>query len=852
MKIVDDMPGRIFTVLKRSERHAAKVRSKPDAVSMKDPRHEPARSRYAAIVMTAVLGTIASVGAFLLVLSWESRVAEIDFQSKARSYLEVINADLADARTLLYTMGAYVDTNGKMVSAPQFERFAQVLHNRVVGVRNICWAPRVSRSQRRSFEHVVLAAAAIAGHDRIVERNARGTVVPARDRPAYYPIVYVQTSAQYSKTALPSLLGFDLASEPLRRAAIARAIRTRRPAATIPLGIIGVSGARAGVVAFMATGGPDAEHGGTRHHTGLVLAAFEIAPMIDNIIADKMRESGFALYLYDPAGHFDHRRIYSSSAAKSVSAEHVLRASMYWQGTVTLIDQRWGAIVTPAYAPSWNRGKLYALIALATGLTMTALLVAYLLLSLRRSIQLEDLTANLHATTEDLHRKAEDLERHDKQISHLARHDALTGLSNRLVFGERIDEAIARYRRNAPFALLYLDIDHFKDVNDTLGHGAGDQLLCSVSQRITKCLRAGDTIARLGGDEFAVILADTDTPDFIAQAAERLIADVSQPLVIDGQSAVVSVSIGIALPGDGATAESLLKEADLALYEAKRAGRHTYRFFETHLRLQIEARRKLESDIRHALDYGEFEVFYQPIIDIGRGRVTAFEALLRWNHPEHGLLGPDRFISFAEERGLIIELGLGVLRTACEQAARWPEPVKVAVNISPLQFQNENLVTDVIRCLASSGLPAKRLEIEITEAAVLQESLATRNVLDDLRAMGVTVAFDDFGTGFSSLSSLLRFPFDKLKIDRTFVAGLDASDNAEAIVRAIIGLAVNLDLVTTGEGVETPAQLENLRRLGCIEAQGYLFSRPRPNDDVPRLLRDLNGHHTNDFYLVRP
>ena len=803
--------------------------------------------------MTAALGILASIGAFLLVLSWENRVAEIDFQSRAKSYLEVINADLADARTLLYTIGAYVDTGETIVSPQQFGRFAQVLHNRVVGVRNIAWAPRVGRAQRHSFERTILAAAGIAGHDRIVERNARGTLVPAGNRPAYYPILYVQTGPEFRKTALRSLLGFDLTSEPLRRVAIARTVRTRQPAATPPLRIIGVSGARAGVVAFMVVGGPHAGRASVERPLGVVLAAFEIAPMIKNIVADKVRESGMNLYLYDPAKRLDHRRIYSSwSSEPGTPSEHLVRAAMHWQGTVTLIDQRWGAIVTPDSEPSWSRGTWYALCALATGLGMTALIVAYLVLSLRRSIQLEDLTTSLRATTEDLHRKAEDLERNGKQIAHMARHDALTGLSNRIIFSERIDEAIARYRRDAPFALLYLDLDHFKDVNDTLGHGAGDQLLCITAERIAGCLRAHDTIARLGGDEFAVILADTANPEFIAQAAERLIADVSQPLIIDDQCVTVGVSIGIALPSDGMTVETLLKEADLALYEAKRAGRHTYRFFEAHLRLQIEAKRSLESDIRRGLDRGEFEVFYQPIVNIAQNRITAFEALVRWNHPEHGLLGPDRFIAFAEERGLIIELGLGVLRTACEQAARWPEPVKVAVNISPLQFQNENLVTDVTRCLALSGLPARLLEIEITEAAVLQESLTTRAVLDDLRAMGVTVAFDDFGTGFSSLSSLLRFPFDKLKIDRAFVAGLDTSDSAKAIVRAIVALGSNLSLLTTGEGVETAAQLEDLRRLGCSEAQGYFFSRPRPNGAVPDLLRELNARRQNELSVVSP
>jgi diguanylate cyclase (GGDEF)-like protein len=469
---------------------------------------------------------------------------------------------------------------------------------------------------------------------------------------------------------------------------------------------------------------------------------------------------------------------------------------------------------------------------------MTIMIIAYLLISLRRSIQLERVSADLRVTTEDLHRNV-------GQIAHMARHDALTGLSNRLVFRERIEEAIARHRRGVPFAILYLDLDHFKAVNDTLGHGAGDRLLCVAAARISGCLREVDTVARLGGDEFALILTDKANPEAIAHVADRLIREVGKPYTIEEHTVVVGVSIGIASPTTGdATAENVLKEADLALYEAKNAGHGTYRFFETRLRTQFEAKKALEHDVRRGLDRGEFELYYQPTMNLVEDRVTGFEALLRWNHPEYGLLPPDRFVALAEECGLIVPLGLWALRTACEQAAHWPAPVKVAVNVSPLHFKSDDLVASVLRSLSLSGLPAQRLEIEITEAAVLNESATTFAVLDELRTVGVSIAFDDFGTGFSSLSSLLRFPFDKLKIDRSFLAALDTSESSLAIVRAIVGLGRNLRLVTTGEGVETLEQLAKLRELGCTEAQGYLFSRPRPNRDVPRLLRELGAHAT--------
>jgi diguanylate cyclase (GGDEF)-like protein len=802
------------------------------------------RSRYVAILLTALLGTLASFGAFLLVLSWEHRVAEIDFQSRAKSYLEVINSELVGARTLLYTLGAYVETNEHAVSRGQFDRFSQVLHNRVVGLRDIDWAPLVTRAQRAAFERTILAPVGIPHNDRIVERDASGKMVTAGDRSEYYPVLYVQTETRFRKTELHKLLGFDLASERLRAAAISRAIQTWSPAATQPVRLIVGSGPAGGIVAFMPVGESRPASRRTKRPLGLVLGGFLIAPMVENIIARKMPDSGLNIYLFDqPVGSAVRRLIYwhaSSSAERSEPAQRASQAAMKWRGTITLIDQPWQAILIPTSPWRWQNHLRSAGLTLAAGLIMTALIVACLLISLRRSIELEGLTASLRATTEDLHRN-------NAQIIHMARHDALTGLSNRLVFRERIDAAIASLGRGVPFAILYLDLDRFKDLNDTLGHGAGDRLLCAVAERIAGVLREVDTIARLGGDEFAMVIADTASAGSLAQVAERLISDVAKPLIIDEQTIVAGVSIGIAVASDGATAESLLAEADLALYEAKDAGRGTYRFFESRLRTEIETKRSLERDLRAGLERGEFEVYYQPIISLAHNHVIGFEALVRWNHPEQGLLAPDRFIALAEEIGAIAELGLWVLTTACEHAAGWPAAVKVAVNVSPRELKNADLVANVSRCLTSSGLAPNRLEIEITEAAVLHENATTLAVLEHLRALGVTVAFDDFGTGFSSLSSLLRLPFDNLKIDRSFVAG--SSDEAAAIVRAIIGLACNLGLLTTGEGVETFEQLAHLQRLGCTQAQGYLFSRPQPNNEVPRLLQKF-GTQQNQLALT--
>jgi diguanylate cyclase (GGDEF)-like protein len=545
-----------------------------------------ARSRYLAVVLTAAIGTLASIAVALLILSWERRVAEIDFQNKAQSYLQVVNGDLGDAATLLYTMGAYVQTNQHEVSRAQFGRFAQVLHDRVTALRSIGWAPRVTRAERPAFERRALTGVGIPQRDRIIEFGKRGTFVTAADRPSYYPIFYIEAGRQNHSTELRRILGFDLMSERLRAAAIARALRTGRPAATPPLRMITVKGPVGGVMGFMVVRKARAGVRSAQSPTGVVLGAFDIGAMIENIIGQRMRVSGLDLYVFDPAGSPGHRLIYwhtSSASGGSAPAEREILASTHWQGTVSMIDQRWGAIVAPSSELRWQSGISSAFVTFVAGITMTAMIVAYLLISVRRAAQLEAISENLRATTAELERKVE-------QIADMARHDALTGLPNRVLFRERMDEALARHRRGMPFATCFLDLDNFKAVNDTLGHSAGDSLLCMAAARIADCLREIDTFARLGGDEFGILFADTAAHADIARVADRLVTEVGKPFTIDGEIVLVGVSIGISVAsvGDGPTAEGLLKEADLALYEAKGAGRGTYRFFQPHIRAQIE------------------------------------------------------------------------------------------------------------------------------------------------------------------------------------------------------------------------------------------------------------------------
>ena len=430
-------------------------------------------------------------------------------------------------------------------------------------------------------------------------------------------------------------------------------------------------------------------------------------------------------------------------------------------------------------------------------------------------------------------------ERHraEEHIAHMARHDALTQLPNRVLLREKMAEGLARVETHGEsLAVFCLDLDNFKTVNDTLGHPIGDKLLRAVADRLSRTIGDDDTIARLGGDEFA-ILQGAASPYAAEALAGRLVEIVSAPIIVDGQEINTGISVGIALaPNDGVAADHLMKCADLALYRAKAEGRGTFRFFEPDMDARIQARRALEVDLRRALTAGEFHLVYQPQLDLASNEMTGMEALLRWDHPERGLISPAEFIPVAEETGLIVPLGEWVLRHATAEAARWPQTIKVAVNLSPVQFRNRGLIATVAHALAAAGLPASRLEIEITEATLLQNDELTVTMLHQLRTLGVHISMDDFGTGYSSLSYLRSFPFDKIKIDRSFIADIDRNRDSAAIIRAIAELGASLGIETTAEGIETREQLDLVRRAGCTSVQGYLLSPPRPAVEAMELI----------------
>jgi diguanylate cyclase (GGDEF)-like protein len=444
----------------------------------------------------------------------------------------------------------------------------------------------------------------------------------------------------------------------------------------------------------------------------------------------------------------------------------------------------------------------------------------------------------------------------NEKLHHQALHDNLTHLPNRTLLEDRIDQAISHAERSGkPFAVMFLDLDRFKTINDSLGHHYGDKLLQAVAERLRQVLRGEDTIARIGGDEFVVLVTDFGEPQLAANVAQKILAAMDEPFFIEHQEQHISASIGISIyPNDGKDLRALMVDADSAMYHAKKMGRANYQFFTPEMNIAARARLDMEKALRRAIDHNELELHYQPKVDVVTGRLTGMEALVRWRHPQRGLISPAEFIPIAEEIGLIIPLGAWVLHKACEQNRAWQDaglpPLRVAVNLSAVQFRQKHLVEFVTNVLAETGLDAAWLELEVTESVIMQNTEEAAIILGRLHEKGIHISIDDFGTGYSSLSCLRRFPLDTLKIDRTFVRDIGDDPNDNAIVTSVVALAHTLKLGVIAEGVETEGQLEFLRSLGCDQYQGYYTSPPLPAEQFEQWLRKYAGpaHQLNATY----
>jgi len=435
----------------------------------------------------------------------------------------------------------------------------------------------------------------------------------------------------------------------------------------------------------------------------------------------------------------------------------------------------------------------------------------------------------------------------ESQMQHMALHDSLTGLPNRLLLASRLEQELARAERDGTsVAVLCLDLDRFKQVNDIYGHPAGDRLLQTVADRLRASVRKMDTLTRLGGDEFAIVQPGLAQPDGAAGLSQRLLKVLSEPIRLHDGYTVVTASIGIAVSsGDNLDPHELLRSSDVALYRAKSAGRSRFQFFESAMDAQLRERMEIEAELHKALAKGHLLLHFQPQVNVDNGNIFGFEALLRWQHPRRGFIPPDHFIPVAEETGLILNIGEWVLREACLQAQHWPNDIKISVNLSPVQFQHRDLVATVKAALDLAKLDPKRLELEITETILMQDTESTLQTLAELKSMGINIAMDDFGTGYSSLSYLRRFPFDKIKIDKCFVLGLEENEDDVAIVRSVVDLGRNLGMRAIAEGVETEGQLARLKKEGCCEVQGYLYSRPVSANEATALLKRTPGSPAN-------
>ncbi len=421
----------------------------------------------------------------------------------------------------------------------------------------------------------------------------------------------------------------------------------------------------------------------------------------------------------------------------------------------------------------------------------------------------------------------------EARVAHLAHFDSLTDLPNRALFNQSLERSVTRMRDDQKLAVLYLDLDHFKTINDTLGHGAGDMVLKSVANRLENTIGIEGMVARLGGDEFAISLRNCGSSEHVLEIANKIIDRLSEPIMVEGQSVATGVSIGIALaPESGSSGEELIKYSDIALYHAKENGRGCVSVFHPSMHHAVQERRNIELDLRAALKRNELELFYQPLVNIEANETIGYEALLRWNHSEKGMIMPDVFIPVAEDTGLIVQLGEWVVRSALYEVANWPEHLSVAVNLSPAQMRSPNLMPTIINALAATGVAPHRLELEITESVLMNDNQSNVELLHKIRSLGVRIALDDFGTGYSSLNYLRSFPFDKIKIDRCFVDEVDSREDCRAIIRAVTGLATSLGMVTTAEGVERSDQLDQLKLEGCVQVQGYLFSKAMPASSV--------------------
>jgi diguanylate cyclase (GGDEF)-like protein len=767
---------------------------------------------YRPALVAAGVGLLLSLAGAFAVGQWEARVTKVEFEGVAETEAIVMQNGMNEYVSRLAALRTLFESANEEITRSEFETFSGRLFEQHPGILRVAWLPRINRKERAEYEAAAIADGVSGYH--IKSLGPDGSLAAAAQRDEYFPVFY----STEPKTSV--VYGMDYSSAPVRRAAMERArdndlvtaLRTRLYETN------GGSQSRGVLVCVpvYAKGTSRTTVADRRRNlAGYVVGIFDLPLLLQSIRTTTAASPAVSIHVYPPDRAGDARR--QDQSAADFTSEHQTPRSIrafakgpHWAGTLNIGDASWQVRAAPAVDGRLIAHHDRALLVLAAGIVITAFVAVYLGLAGRNSRQLA--LAN-------------------RRVMELAQTDILTGLPNRAFFLEQLQEVDAHEReRRRTFSILMLDLDRFKNVNDSLGHAAGDALLRQVAHRLKSTLRDTDVLARLGGDEFAIIQAECDDQrSGSIDLAMRIAKLIAEPFLLPGNRVEVGTSIGIAMaPEHGSDREQLLKKADLALYRSKSAGRNCYTLYDEAMSAELEARNTLESDLRDAIARCQFEVHYQPFYDVQTGRRQGLEALVRWRHPVRGLIPPDQFIPLAEETGLIVPLGEWVVGRACDDATSWPSEVKVAVNLSPVQFKQDELFDVIQSALRNSGLAPERLEIEITESVLLERAAENHAFMEKLKGIGISLALDDFGTGYSSLSCLTAFPFDKIKIDKSFIGNLTKRHQSSAIISSIVTLARGLDISVTAEGVETREQFDRLNALGVNFAQGYLLGRPVP------------------------
>ncbi len=776
------------------------------------------------ILAAALLGLAVAVSAWLAVSVWEERLARAKFNDVAGDYAAVLQNGLDEYIGKLLAVRAFYDASVE-VEPGEFALFTRQILNGQTNKMRVIWCPYVTRSGRADFERKQIERGL---SDFAIKAWAMtGASSPSPERDGYFPVLYSTLASKASAT-----FGMDLNSEPTRSKAIERArdgdviataqnIQLRNP----------IEGVRPGFLVAVPVYRPGTplDTVDERHNNilGVIIGAFQTNAVLDAILASAMLPQNVELFLYPADASAGAMPIYtrgttSSGEAVEPKSEADLAGLSYWSGPVKAGDAHWNLVVVPVKAGliSYYRAWLV----LAAVILVFAAVLTYMWASLRHALRLE--TAN-------------------SKILELAQTDLLTNLANRRAFIKRLTMAFNASLRGAPpFAVLYLDIDDFKDVNDTLGHAMGDLLLKAVVARLTNAIRAEDLVARFGGDEFAVLVMDVTDPAIAGAMAERIGELLAEPFMIGGHKLRITSSIGIALfTPEAAGPEAMMMQADLALYGAKDEGRNCYRFHSHDLDRQVHERVRVADELRAALEQGELELYYQPQVELSTGRITGLEALIRWNHKTRGILSPAAFIPIAERTGAALPLGNWVFEESCRQLKLWHTegiaPGVLSVNVSGVQFKGASeLDREVETSLSRWGLNPAGLELELTESVLMEATQKHSDTLENLRQLGIKIAIDDFGTGYSSLKYLTTYPVNRLKLAQEFVFRVTVDYRNAAVVRAAIRLAHELGLEVIAEGVETEAQMRFLIGAGCEHGQGYYFSRPVTALRAGELLRE--------------